>query len=113
VRPPASLQHRASGFTFLVEALYSDRLVAETLALHGVPKVPPFGPVWARFPEAVPLDRELVRDLYERCGVALAHIELLTGQPAESIRKHLAAWRIPVRPSGGRCPFLRRVANGH
>lgn len=113
VRPPASHAHRSPGPTFLVEALYSDRLVTEALALHGVAKVPAFGPVWARFPEPVPLTPELVLDLYERCGVALAHIELLTGQPAESVRQHLAAWRIPLRPPGGRCPFLQRLSSGH
>jgi len=113
VRPPASLLHRGSGSTFLVEALYSDRLVVRTLALHGVPKVPAFGPVWARFPEPVPLGRELASDLYERCGLALAHIELLTGQPAESVRKQLLAWRIPLRPPGGRCPFLQRLSNSY
>lgn len=112
VRPPPSLAHQGAGSTFLVEALYSDALIAKTLALHGVPKVPPFGPVWARFPEPIPLSRDLASDLYERCGVALAHIELLTGQPAESVRKHLVVWQIPLRAQGGRCPFLRRFSNG-
>jgi DNA-binding CsgD family transcriptional regulator len=63
VRQPPSVEHSGPGWTLLVEALYSDPLVAETLERHGVPKVPPFGPIWARFPEPVPVTRELVRDL--------------------------------------------------
>ena len=73
-------------------------------------QVPPFGPIWARFPGPVPLTRDLVTELYEGCGVALAHIELLTGQPAETVREHLARWGVALRARGGSCPFPRRLS---
>ena len=65
----------------LVSALYADALVDAVLAEHKIPRVPAGGPIWQRFPEPVPLSRQLVADLYWRCGVGLNHIELLTGQP--------------------------------
>jgi hypothetical protein len=37
-------------------------------------------------PWAVPLSAPLVKDLYWYCGAGLSHIELLTGQPAETVR---------------------------
>ena len=97
--------------TRLIEALCSDLRVTQALKHHGVAKVPAFGPIWARFPQPAPLTPERARDLYEGCGVALAHVELLTGQPSETVRKHLAGWGIPVRPPGGRCPFLRLLTH--
>lgn len=47
-------------------------------------------------------------ELYVTCGLGLTHIELLTGQPAESIRKLLRAAGVTLRAAGGRSPFLRR-----
>lgn len=41
------------------------------------------------------------------CGLAIQHIELLTGQPAGSVRTLLNEARIMLRGSGGRSPFLR------
>jgi len=110
VRPRASAPGSKDGCTLLVEALYTDPQVSAVLRRHGVDKVPPFGPIWARFPEPVPLTRDLVTELYEGCGVALAHIELLTGQPAETVRQHLARWGVALRARGGSCPFLRRLS---
>ena len=60
----------------------------------------------------VPLTRELVADLYWRCGIGLHHIELLTGQPAHTVRGFMRRARIPVRHPGGRSPFLRRWRAG-
>jgi hypothetical protein len=110
VRQP-TVDGKGPGMTRLIEALYSDPRVTQALKRHGVAKVPAFGPIWARFPQPAPLTQELARDLYEGCGVALAHVELLTVQPAETVRKHLAGWGIPVRRPGGRCPFLRRLTH--
>jgi hypothetical protein len=96
----------------LIDALYADGLVRTTLAGHGIAEVPAGGPIWQRFPRPVPLTGQLVDDLYWRCGVGLQHIELVTGQPAHTVRGFMRRARIPVRDPGGRSPFLRRLAAG-
>jgi hypothetical protein len=96
----------------LVAALYQDELIASVLADRDIPQVPPGGPIWARFPEPIPLSAPLVKDLYWQCGAALTHIELLTGQPAMTIRGFMRRQGIPVRHPGGRTPFLRRWRTG-
>lgn len=92
----------------LVDALYADPLVRQTLARHGVASRPPGGPIWLRFPVPVPLSPELVAELYIQCGLAARHIELLTGQPSQTVLRLLGSQRIPRRPPGGRSPFMRR-----
>lgn len=92
----------------LVSALYADPLVDAVLTVHDVPRVPPGGPIAARFPRPVPLTTPLVKDLYWECGVGLNHIELLTGQAAETVRAFMRRAGIPLRPAGGRTPFVRR-----
>jgi transposase len=96
----------------LVSALYGDDLIASVLDTHDIPRIPPGGPVWARFPEPIPLSAPLVKDLYWFCGVGLSHIELLTGQPAMTVRGFMRREGIPLRPPGGRTPFLRRWRTG-
>ena len=92
----------------LIMALYADPQVRQALRRHGVPVVPRAGPVWARFPRPHRLTAELVTDLYAGCGLGLHHIELLTGQPAATIGALLRAAGVPLRPPGGRTPFMRR-----
>jgi DNA-binding CsgD family transcriptional regulator len=92
----------------LVNALYADPLIAAALTAHDVPRVPAGGSLSQRFPVPVPLATPLVKDLYWGCGTGLNHIELLTGQPAESIRGFMRRAGIPLRNAGGRTPFLRR-----
>lgn len=92
----------------LIDALYADQQVAAALARHGVSARPPGGRLWERFPQPVPLSAALLCDLYQECGVSIAHIELLTGRPVPTIRRALLAAAVPLRPPGGRCPFLRR-----
>ncbi|MGI8446039.1 MAG: hypothetical protein ACR2MP_02410 [Streptosporangiaceae bacterium] len=96
----------------LVSALYADPLIAAVLDEHGIPRVPPGGPIWERFPAPVPLSTPLVKDLYWHCGAGLNHIELLTGQPAMTVRGFMRRTGIPVRHPGGRSPFLRRWRTG-
>jgi len=96
----------------LIAALYDDDLIASVLRVHDIPQVPPGQPIWARFPEPIPLSAPLVKDLYWLCGVALSHIELLTGQPAMTIRGFMLREGIPLRHPGGRTPFLRRWRTG-
>ncbi len=92
----------------LVKALYEDDLVASVLDVRDIPRIAPGGPIWERFPEPVPLSAPLVKDLYWYCGAGLSHIELLTGQPAETVRGFMRREGIPLRHPGGRTPFMRR-----
>ena len=96
----------------LVRALYADDLIASVLDAHDIPRVPPGGPIWERFPEPVPLSTLLVEDLYWYCGAGLNHIELLTGQPAMTVRGFMRREDIALRHPGGRTPFLRRWRTG-
>ena len=96
----------------LISALYADPLIAAVLTAHDIPHVPPGGSLSERFPEPVPLTTPLVKDLYWDCGAGLNHIELLTGQPADSVRGFMRRAGIPRRHSGGRTPFLRRWRSG-
>lgn len=96
----------------LVAALYADPLIAAVLTAHGIPPVPAGGSLADRFPRPVPLTTPLVKDLYWACGTGLSHIELLTGQASESVRKFMLRAGIPLRPPGGRTPFLRRWRTG-
>jgi hypothetical protein len=92
----------------LVKALYEDDLIVAVLDAHEISRVPPGGHIWERFPEPVPLSTALVKDLYWACGAGLDHIELVTGQPAMTVRAFMRRAGIPVRRRGGRTPFLRR-----
>src|SRR5580700_5791391 len=96
----------------LVRALYEDDLIASVLRGHDIPHVPPGQPIWCRFPEPIPLSAPLVKDLYWHCGASLNHIELLTGQPAMTVRGFMRREGIPLRHPGGRTPFLRRWRTG-
>jgi hypothetical protein len=76
----------------LLEALYADAMVHGVLERHGVPIAPLSGPAWQRFPVASRLTAELVTELNADCGLALHHIELLTGRPAATVATLLQAW---------------------
>jgi hypothetical protein len=92
----------------LVNALYEDPLVWVVLRAHGIARVPPGALIWQRFPRPVPLTTPLVKDLYWGCGTGLHHIELLTGQPAMTVRGFMRRAGIQLRHPGGRTPFMRR-----
>ena len=96
----------------LVEALYADPLVRQALARHNIAPRPAGGPIWQRFPVPVPVSGELAEELYVACGLAVRHIELLTGHPAQTILGLLRAHGITRRPAGGRSPFMRRWRAG-
>jgi hypothetical protein len=96
----------------LVDALYADPAVRQVLSRHGVAPRPEAGPIWMRFPVPVPLSPELAADLYIRCGLAVRHIELVTGQPSQTVLRQLDAQGITRRPQGGRSPFMRRWRAG-
>jgi hypothetical protein len=96
----------------LVEALYADPLVRQALKRHHVARRPAGGPIWQRFPVPVPVSAELAEELYVACGLGVRHIELLTGQPAQTILRILRAQGITRRSAGGRSPFMRRWRAG-
>ena len=96
----------------LVAALYADPLITAVLTAHGIPRVPAGGALSSRFPRPVQLTTPLVKDLYWACGAGLNHIELLTGQAAGTVRGFMRRAGIPLRPPGGRTPFLRRWRTG-
>ncbi len=93
----------------LIRALYSDALVAEALVRHGIPKVGPGGPIWQRFPSPLSLTPAMVRELYVTCGLSTRQIELLTGQPSDTVGHRLRDIGVPLRSKeDGRSPFLKR-----
>ncbi len=92
----------------LIEALNGDPEVRRILARHGCQAVPAGGPIWRRHPAPEHLSADLATELYESCGLATTHIELLTGQPAATVGRLLRNAGVPLRPAGGRSPFLRR-----
>jgi hypothetical protein len=92
----------------LIDALYADSLVWRALSRHGIARRPSPGPIWQRFPVPVDVGPELAKELYVSCGLGLRHVELITGQPAETVRALLRRHGIKLRPPGGRSPFLRR-----
>ena len=113
VRTGGAVRLPGPGEIELVTALYEDDRIASVLDAHDIPRVPPGGPICERFPEPVPLSTPLVKDLYWHCGAGLHHIELLTGQPAMTVRGFMRREGIPVRPPSGRTPFLRRWRRQH
>lgn len=96
----------------LIEALYADVTVRAVLERHGVPIAPLSGPAWQRFPVASHVTAELVAELYSGCGLALHHIELLTGRPASTIGYLLRTSGVPLRHAAARSPFMLRWRNG-
>jgi hypothetical protein len=96
----------------LIEALYADLLVRRALSRYGIARRPPGGPIWQRFPVPLPVSPELAKALYIECGLAARHIELLTGQPAQTVFTLLERHGIARRAAGGRTPFLRRWRAG-
>jgi hypothetical protein len=92
----------------LIDALYADPLVERALSRYGIPLRPEAGPIWRRFPVPVAVSPQLAEELYVRCGLGVRHIELLTGQPSQTVLRLLAAHGVARRPAGGRTPFMRR-----
>jgi hypothetical protein len=96
----------------LIDALYADPLVRHALARHGIAPTPAGGAIWQRFPVPLRVSPELAIELYVACGLSVRHIELVTGQPSQTILRLLHAQGIARRPAGGRSPFLRRWRAG-
>jgi hypothetical protein len=96
----------------LIDALYADPLVRRALARYHIGRSPAGGAIWQRFPVPLPVSSELAIELYVACGLSVRHIELLTGQPSQTILRLLHAQGIARRPAGGRSPFLRRWRAG-
>jgi hypothetical protein len=108
VRPGVPRTPDGHGEIELIAAIYADPLVRRVLARHGVDEVPAGGAIWQRFPSALRVSPELLAELYVGCGLALKHIELLTGQPEQTLLRALHRLGVPLRPAGSRSPFRRR-----
>jgi hypothetical protein len=89
-------------------ALYQDPDVVALLREHHIPQRPMPGTITERFPTPVPVTREFLTAAYTDIGLAAAHIEQLTGQPAERILQQLHHHQIPVRHTLARSPWLQR-----
>ena len=87
-------------------------MVRRALSRHGIPRRPAGGPIWQRFPVPLAVSPQLAEELYVQCGLAARHIELLTGQPTQTVLRLLKAHGIARRPPGGRAPFMRRWRGG-
>ncbi|MBC3843319.1 hypothetical protein GXW82_33190 [Streptacidiphilus sp. 4-A2] len=95
----------------LIDALYADAVVDQVLLQHAVPRVPAAtGRLRERFHSPVPLTPGLLTDLYQGAGLAIAHIELLTGQPTPTVLRRLHAAGIPT-PSGRPLPIHAALEN--
>ena len=92
----------------LIDALYSDDQVTHALTRHGITPQPAGGDIADRFPEPVPLTRDLLRDLYVDVGCSSGQIELLTGQSQAVIRNTIHRLGIPIREEH-MSPALRRL----
>ena len=108
VRPAVAVPPAAPAEIGLIRELYADERVQAALAQHKIAPVPAGAPIWQRFPEPVPLTQRLVTDLYWSCGLAFSHVELITGQPASTVRGFTRRSGIASRPPGERSPFLQR-----
>ncbi|MGH3401605.1 MAG: hypothetical protein ACRDRJ_03665 [Streptosporangiaceae bacterium] len=104
---------RGPGEIELVNALYSDPLVQHALRRYGIPRRAAGGPIWQRFPAPVLVSPQLAEELYVQCGLGVRHIELLTGQPSQTLLGLLEAHGIARRQAGGRTPFMRRWRAGN
>lgn len=93
----------------LLDALYDEPAVREVLRRHGVPVRRTHGALWERFPVPVPLTPTLLEDLYVGHGLSARQVELLTGQPSETVRRRLCELGIRLRPPGGRSPLSARL----
>jgi hypothetical protein len=80
----------------LICALDTDKLVAAALLRHGIPRVASDGPIWQRFPSPVSLTPAVVRELYVTCGLSTRQIELLTGQPSDTVGHRLRDIAVPL-----------------
>jgi transposase len=94
-----------------LEEIYRDRFVSAALDRHRVVRAVLPGSISDRFPEPVAITEELVEELYERCGLSVRHIELVTGVPQATILRRMRVWKIDRRKPGGLSPYLASWRN--
>jgi transposase len=112
VRPGGTRPGRqggSGGGIRVLHELYADPEVVALLRRYGLPRRSRPGPLAMRFPEPIRPNAGLLRDAYEGVGLAAAHIELLTGQPADQILDALHQAGIAVRHGYGASPWRRRL----
>lgn len=90
--------------------LYADPDILALLSKFDLPIRRQRGPLSRRFPTPLTLPDKFLVTAYRDIGLAAAHIEMLTGVPADRIRRELRDIGVQVRNSG-KSPWLtRRIA---
>ncbi len=79
------------------------------LVTHGVALQDPDhwrspGPTEALAP--LPLEEDLLSELYSRLGLSMFHIELVCGVGRTHVRAQLARFGMPLRPARKLCPWM-------
>jgi hypothetical protein len=83
----------------LIAGRYADPEITAVLDRLCVPRRPAGGDITERFPEPVPITRELLHGRYEFAGCSSGQIELLTGQSQVVVRSTLGLSGIPSTDS--------------
>jgi len=82
----------------LIDSLYRDEQISEVLDRHAVPRRPAGGDIAVRFPDPVPMTKQLLDELYHGAGCSSSQIELLTGQSQAVVRASMHHLKIALRP---------------
>lgn len=92
----------------LLDALYADGQVVGVLKRHHVPQRRRAGFLTERFPRPVPLNADLVNELYATLGLSATQISLITGHSASNILDLLRRHGTPSR-TASRSPWYERT----
>ena len=90
----------------LLDRLYQDTTICETLRRHDVPLATNYGLQRERFSQPPSLTPELLDKLYHGCGLSTMMMSLLVGHGEASIRRKMRDASIATR-GGGRSPWAQ------
>ena len=105
VRP--SGPRRPGQARILLEELYGDPIIVDTLTRHHIPRRPNPGPLRGRWPTPASLTGQLLEDLYLRIGLSSTHISLLTGQYESHVVTALQQAGVHARTDHDRSPWTQ------
>ena len=88
----------------LLDKLYADPAVTQTLARHGIDQRRLGGWLRDRWIRPAELTEAALRELYVEVGLSAQHISLLTGHAPDAVRSRLQAAGIPAR-TASRSPW--------
>ena len=104
VRPPGAI--RPGHQVPLLDRLYQDSTITDTLKRHKVPTAPGYGSLAERFPKPPELTPALIDDLYHQCGLSTMMMSLLVGYSEAHIRAQMRTVGVALR-HGGRSPWMQ------